>query len=115
MNHRAEQDNLMPPRDNEGYLLDPSDWSRALAPLLANENGLTLSPAHWHVVDFIRASYIATESVPEARHVIKHIAGAGGDKRTAKQALYALFPHGYGQQACLIAGMRKPLKLMLDV
>lgn len=30
-------------------------------------------------------------------------------------ALYALFPHGYGQQACRIAGMRKPLKLMLDV
>lgn len=115
MNHRAELDSLMPPRDNEGYLLEPRDWNRALAPLLANENGVTLSPAHWHVIDFIRASYIATESVPEARHVINHIAGAGGDKRTAKQVLYALFPHGYGQQACRIAGMRKPLKLMLDV
>jgi len=29
--------------------------------------------------------------------------------------LYALFPYGYGQQACKIAGMRKPLKLMLDI
>ena len=29
--------------------------------------------------------------------------------------MYALFPRGYGQQACKIEGMRKPLKLMLDV
>jgi len=46
---------------------------------------------------------------------IQYLAGANGDKRTAKQTLYALFPHGYGQQACRIAAMRKPLKLMLDV
>ena len=115
MNRRAELDSLMPERDNEGYLLDPGAWSRALAPLLAAEDGLTLSPVHWQVIDFIRAWYGDTESVPEARRVIQHLAEQGGDKRSAKQALYALFPHGYGQQACRIAGMRKPLKLMLDI
>lgn len=115
MNVRAEPDSLMPARDNEGYLVEPRDWNRALAPLLAEHDGLTLSPAHWQVIDFIRACYADTESVPEARQVIQHLAGAGGDKRAAKQLLYALFPHGYGQQACRIAGMRKPLKLMLDV
>lgn len=115
MNRRAELDSLMPPRDNEGYLLEPGDWNRALAPLLAAEDGLALSPAHWRVIDFIRVWYADTESVPEARRVIQHLAEADGDKRAAKQALYELFPHGYGQQACRIAGMRKPLKLMLDV
>lgn len=115
MNRRADLDTLLPERDNEGYLLEPGDWSRALAPLLASEDGLTLSPAHWQVIDFIRAWYADTESVPEARRVIRHLAAADGDKRAAKQALYELFPHGYGQQACRIAGMRKPLKLMLDV
>jgi len=115
MNRRAELDSLIPERDNEGYLLDPSVWSRALAPLLAVEDGLMLTTAHWQVIDFIRAWYADTESVPEARRVIQHLAAADGDKRAAKQALYELFPHGYGQQACRIAGMRKPLKLMLDV
>ena len=115
MNRRAELDSLMPERDNEGYLLDPGAWNRALAPLLAAEDGLTLSPAHWQVIDFIRAWYGDTESVPEARRVIQHLAATDGDKRAAKQALYGLFPHGYGQQACRIAGMRKPLKLMLDI
>src|SRR5512139_1727751 len=115
MNRRAELDSLRPARDNEGYLRKPGDWDRALATLLAAEDGLALSPAHWQVIDFIRAWYADTESVPEARRVIQHLAAADGDKRAAKQALYALFPHGYGQQACRIAGMRKPLKLMLDV
>ncbi len=115
MNRRAELDSLMPARDNERYLLEPSDWNRALAPLLAAEDGLTLSSAHWQVIEFIRAWYADTESVPEARRVIQHLTEADGDKRAAKQALYDLFPHGYGQQACRIAGMRKPLKLMLDV
>ncbi|WP_324779326.1 TusE/DsrC/DsvC family sulfur relay protein [Thiobacillus sedimenti] len=115
MNRRAELDSLMPPCDNEGFLLEPGDWNPALASLLAAEDGLSLTPAHWQVIDFIRASYAKTESVPEARQVIQHLARSGGDKRAAKQALYQLFPRGYGQQACRLAGMRKPLKLMLDV
>jgi len=115
MNRRAELASLIPERDNEGYLLDPVNWSRAVAQLLAAEDGLVLTPAHWQVIDFIRAWYGDTESVPEARRVIQHLAEGGRDKRAAKQALYDLFTHGYGQQACRIAGMRKPLKLMLDV
>lgn len=115
MNRRADLDALMPARDNECYLLEPADWSRALAPLLAAEDGLTLTARHWTVLDFIRAWHADNESVPEARRVIDHLAGPGGDKRAAKHALYELFPHGYGQQACRIAGVRKPLKLMLDV
>jgi tRNA 2-thiouridine synthesizing protein E len=115
MNRRAEPTSLTPPRDNEGFLLEPGTWTPAIASLLAAEEGLALTPSHWAVIDFIRAWYADTESVPEARRVIQHLAEADGDKRAAKQALYELFPHGYGQQACRIAGMRKPLKLMLDV
>ena len=36
-------------------------------------------------------------------------------EKATRKFLYTLFPYGYGQQACKIAGMRKPLKLMLDV
>jgi tRNA 2-thiouridine synthesizing protein E len=115
INSRADFAVLMPGRDNEGFLLDPAVWNRAIAAQLAAEDGLTLTDAHWQVLDFIRAWYLDNESVPEARRVIQHLAKQSGDKHAAKQALYGLFPHGYGQQACRIAGMRKPLKLMLDV
>jgi len=115
VNSRADVDTSLPECDNEGYLLDPAQWNRAHAPLLAAEDNLTLTGAHWQVIDFIRDWYARNESVPEARRVIQHLAANHEDKRTAKHALYELFPLGYGQQACRIAGMRKPLKLMLDV
>jgi len=115
VNSRADLDTLLPECDNEGYLLDPVQWSRAHAPLLAAQDNLALIDAHWQVIDFIRDWYADNESVPEARRVIQHLAEAHGDKRAAKHALYELFPQGYGQQASRIAGMRKPLKLMLDV
>jgi tRNA 2-thiouridine synthesizing protein E len=36
-------------------------------------------------------------------------------KPQTRNYVYKLFPYGYGQQACKIAGMRKPLKLLLDL
>ena len=53
--------------------------------------------------------------VPQARFALKHLKTAMDDERGTRRYLYTLFPYGYGQQACKIAGMRKPLKLMLDV
>ncbi len=38
-----------------------------------------------------------------------------GKEKATRKFLYELSPYGYGQQACKIAGMRKPRKLMLDV
>lgn len=38
-----------------------------------------------------------------------------GKEPATRKYLYDLFPYGYGQQACEIAGMRMPRKLMLDV
>ncbi|MHB0973523.1 MAG: TusE/DsrC/DsvC family sulfur relay protein [Thiobacillus sp.] len=115
MNRRAELDSLVPERDNAGCVPEPRDWSRALAPLRAIEEGLTRSPAHWQVSDSVRAWYPDTGSVPGARRVIQHQAAANGDKRAARRVLHAPFPHGYGQQACRIAGMRTSLKRTLDV
>lgn len=115
MNSRADFDTSIPASDNEGYLLDPAQWTPGHAASLAAQDDLALTEAHWQVIDFIRDWYAVNESVPEARRVIQRLAEGHGDKRVAKHALYALFPQGYGQQACRIAGMRKPLKLMLDV
>ncbi len=105
----------MPERDNEGYLRDPALWSADIAAQLAVEEGLELDHARWRVVAFIHDYYEAHEKVPEARTLLAYLSERPGDKRAANRRLYDLFPRGYGQQACKIAGMRKPLKLMLDV
>ena len=102
-------------RDNEGFLLDPEDWTADLAAALAAEAGQPLTDDHWEIVHFIRDYFEATETVPEARRVLAFMRERWGEERATRRALYALFPTGYGQTACKIAGMRKPLKLMLDV
>ena len=104
-------------RDNEGYLLDPSVWNHDIALKIAAEVNIRLTPEHWTVINFVREHYEARQVVPEARTLLKHLKEqANGEKEKAtRRYLYGLFPFGYGQQACKIAGMRKPLKLMLDV
>ena len=102
-------------RDDEGYLRDPGKWSRALACVIAGEEGMEMDAERWQVANFVCAYYLEHAAVPEARTVLKHLQASWGAKPQANKKMYALFPRGYGQQACKIAGMRKPLKLMLDV
>ncbi|MCL4150798.1 UNVERIFIED_CONTAM: hypothetical protein GTU68_063305, partial [Idotea baltica] len=102
-------------RDDEGYLLDPSQWSEQLAKDIALEENIAMDADHWHVVNFVREYYQSNQTVPEARTLLKHLKLTLDENRSTRRYLYSLFPYGYGQQACKIAGMRKPLKLMLDV
>ena len=101
--------------DDEGYLLDPEDWNRDVALALAQSVEIDLDDQHWEVVHFVRDFYEKNQTVPEARHALKYLAQKFGKDVVNRKFLYRLFPYGYGQQACKIAGMRKPLKLMLDV
>lgn len=101
--------------DNEGFLLNPEDWDRPIAQGLADQLGINMSPDHWFVVDFVREYFERNQRVPEARHALKAIKENHGKEKGTRKYLYQLFPFGYGQQACKIAGMRKPLKLMLDL
>jgi len=94
--------------DDQGYLVDPADWSDAVAAELARHEGIALSAEHWAVIRFMRSYYEDHQIAPDARHVIKHLAGYLGPKSTGRNDLFRLFPYGYVKQACRIAGMRKP-------
>ncbi len=101
--------------DNENFLLDPSDWDITVAEHYAKQLNVEMTNDHWTVVRFVRDYFEKNQSVPEARHALKAMKEALGKEKATRKFLYQLFPYGYGQQACKIAGMRKPLKLMLDV
>ncbi|WP_297529404.1 TusE/DsrC/DsvC family sulfur relay protein [Thiohalobacter sp.] len=102
-------------RDNEGFLIDPADWSPQVAERLAEELGLEMTPERWEIVELVREHFESHQVVPEARMILKRLRERHGKARATRRYIYSLFPWGYGQQACKIAGMRKPLKLMLDV
>lgn len=111
--HHASLEGLA--RDEEGFLLNADDWRPELIEPLAAECGLELTEEHLAVIQFIRDYYEKKHAVPEARTLLQHLKEIWGEEKATRRYLYSLFPYGYGQQACKIAGMRKPRKLMLDV
>ena len=96
-------------RDEEGYLINPEDWTPALAETLAGEESITLTDEHWAVIDYVRNSYSEHGITPDIRHVARHLAQRNGcDKAGAKARIFVLFPYGYVRQTCKIAGMKRP-------
>ncbi len=91
--------------DEHGYLTDPGDWSEAVAEELARREGITLTEEHWEVLRFMRAWLDEHRVAPDVRHVIKHLKTTRGADRNR---VFELFPYGYVQQACKVAGMIKP-------
>jgi len=93
--------------DGHGYLADPVSWTRSFAEYTAREEGLTLSPRHWDLIDWIRAEEEVHGIMPDARFAMKFLGGDKG-KQAGREELFRLFPYGYVKQAIKIAGMRQP-------
>jgi tRNA 2-thiouridine synthesizing protein E len=96
------------PTDEEGYLVDPSDWDESVAEALARREGIALTEVHWRVLRFMREFHESRQVAPDARFVIRYLAGKEGLGAAARPRLFELFPYGYVKQACKIAGMRRP-------
>lgn len=101
--------------DNEGYLIDPEQWNEELALQIAEGESLEMNEDRWQIVRLVREHYEYTTCVPEFRKVLKALKEQSGADVGTRKHVYRLFPYGYGQQACKIAGMRKPLKVLLDL
>lgn len=91
--------------DEMGYLVDPADWSEEVACRMADAEGLELTDDHWEVIRFMRDYLEEHQIAPDVRHVMKHMTTARG---AGRNHVFELFPYGYVQQACKIAGMKRP-------
>lgn len=96
------------PTDQEGYLLDPSDWDQDVAAELARQENVVMTDEHWSVIHYMRDYYEQRQIAADARFVIKYMAETMDKGSAARADLFKLFPYGYVKQACKIAGMRKP-------
>ena len=91
--------------DGEGYLCDSAEWTEDVARDFAAREGIVLTDEHWQVLRFMRVYLDEHRIAPDVRHVSKFLtANCGGDRNS----VFKLFPFGYVQQACKIAGMRRP-------
>lgn len=98
--------------DNQGYLKVSSDWSEALAEVIAAQEQITLTPEHWQVVLFVRDFYTEFNTSPAIRMLVKAMAKKFGEEKGNSRYLFRLFPDGPAKQATKIAGLPKPAKCL---
>ena len=96
--------------DTEGYLKESSQWSEPLAVVIAENEGIALSPEHWEVVRFVRDFYLEFNTSPAIRMLVKAMANKFGEEKGNSRYLDRLFPKGPAKQATKIAGLPKPVK-----
>jgi tRNA 2-thiouridine synthesizing protein E len=87
---------------DEGFFVHPEQWSEAMAPELARREGIDeLTDAHWTVIRFMRAEFLAKGTGPTVRVL-------GKTSGVSIKELYELFPKGPAKIAAKIAGIPKP-------
>jgi len=96
--------------DAKAYQKKPSQWSEPLAVVIAENEGISLSPEHWEVVRFVRDFYLEFNTSPAIRMLVKAMANKFGEEKGNSRYLYRLFPKGPAKQATKIAGLPKPVK-----
>jgi tRNA 2-thiouridine synthesizing protein E len=88
--------------DDEGFFTDPAQWTKAMAPQLAEAAGIgALTEQHWQVIKFVRAEYEAKGTGPTVRAL-------GKTSGVPVKELYQLFPKGPAKLAAKIGGIPKP-------
>ena len=93
---------LMVEMDDDGFIRKPQAWNRDVANFLAVRENLTqLSEDHWRVIDCVRNYYQEYAVAPPVKIVCKITS-------FTIRYLYELFPSGFAQGACKVAGLPKP-------
>ncbi|MCK4466278.1 MAG: TusE/DsrC/DsvC family sulfur relay protein [Bacteroidales bacterium] len=86
--------------NEEGYLTDPSEWTKEIAIEIAKEEGIELTDKHFEVLEYLR-----TEYEKESQLTIRKVGKSG---IVDIKGLYDLFPGGPLKKSSRIAGISKP-------
>ena len=88
--------------NDEGFMTDPSEWTREIGAELAKEEGIAeLSSTHWKVIDFCRQDAGASGKAPTLRRITT-VAGV------STKDMFALFPKGPAKKVARVSGLGKP-------
>ncbi len=92
--------------NENGYLLNPEDWSEGLAQLIADEEGVgSLSEEHWDIIKYLRDEYMNNaQNQPNERTILKAMTEKWG-RKVGQKDTFSLFPLMPSKQGGKIAGL----------
>lgn len=91
-----------------GNLVNLEDWNESLAEFMAQRESISLTDAHWEVIQFLRKFYFQYGISPMVRLLVKHMRQQYGANKYNEEMLYRLFPGGPSRQGSRIAGLPEP-------
>ncbi|GAB4172224.1 MAG: TusE/DsrC/DsvC family sulfur relay protein [Wenzhouxiangellaceae bacterium] len=94
--------------DEHGHLVDAGAWTPELARAMAAADGITLTPLHWWVIEFVRDHYRRYGTPPLMRVVVSMMREQTDHADASSRTLYRLFPAGPIREACRYGGLPRP-------
>ena len=86
---------------DEGFLVNPEDWTEDIAVEIAKSESIDLTDEHWKVINYMRDDFEASGKVPS----IRRLKNSG---EVSTKDIYRLFPKGPAKKAAKISGLSKP-------
>jgi TusE/DsrC/DsvC family sulfur relay protein len=87
--------------NDEGFMIDPTEWDEELAGSLAAQIGLDLTDEHWKAIRFLRDDYAQEGETA----TLRRISVMGG---IPTKSLFQLFPQKPAKKLAYVAGLPKP-------
>lgn len=90
--------------NEQGYLLDMSQWDKSIAEHLAKEEGIELTSRHFEILYYLRIEHSKGTALS-----IREVNNSGV---VSVREFYHLFPEGPLRKSSRIAGIPKPKSLV---
>ncbi|MCY4045054.1 MAG: TusE/DsrC/DsvC family sulfur relay protein [Cellvibrionales bacterium] len=94
--------------DQEGFLIDLTQWSESIGEEIASNENLTLTEEHWELIHLARRYHETFNLSPEMRPFIRWLKQQLPNKTISSMYLLTLFPDSPAKLISKIAGLPKP-------
>ena len=94
--------------DEEGFLVNPGDWTREFAVRTAADEGLSLADDHWELIHLTRRFHAEYGFSPSMRPLVKFVGLNLGPEKGKSLYLMKLFPPSPARLLSKLAGLHKP-------
>ncbi len=97
------------PVDADGHLVNTDDWSEGLALSIADAEGISMTDAHWEIVNFVRDYYRQFQTTLALKPLVAEVGKKLGPGKGSTKYLYQLFADKPTRLANKIGGLPRPM------
>lgn len=100
------------PTNENGFLLNPANWSEDFAEKIADVDHIKLHVDHWELIYYFREFYEENLTHPTMHQLVmtlgKNIGDRFHDHKAWEKHIYSLFPTNPLNEICKLAGLPMP-------